>query len=197
MTPRLHLPTPYRAQQSHSSGEASGQSLALAAEPRVIPGSPRGVRAAVNPFSQPKRAGGEVAAPPSGGRRGWGPVIKSPSRYKPRGCGSALRAPRGAVVPRGCGSRCPACGGSLSPAVPGSRRRRHGVVRGFSQLSFRVRYPPYRADPEPQSGAHQPRGAARHPRLRDRVSGRGEWTPTCVPSPPGCGWGKPAAPPRL
>lgn len=185
MTHHLHFPTLYPRTAELQQREASRQSLALAAEPRVILDSPKGARAAVNPFSLPKTAGGEAAAPP--GSRclllGRGQDRRLAGSPQLAGAGTGNQEPEPMQAPGlqerspGCSGRCGSAGlreplsgvWGLPSALPG---RRHGVVRGFSQLPLRVRHPPHRADPEPQSGAHQPRGAARHPRLRDRVSGR-------------------------
>lgn len=191
MTPTPALPAP---RPTHGRAPAAGAPRAepcAACRAPAHPGQPQRAEGGDEPHfpapSSPGRACGASALPLSplglragpaaaGGARRWrgGPAIRSrynpryKPQYKPRGCGSALRAARGAVSRRGCGSRCPACGG-FPPALA---TRRHGVVWGSPQLSLRVRHPPHRADPQPQSGAHQPRGAARHPRLRDRVSGQ-------------------------
>lgn len=140
----------------------------------------------MNPFSLLKTAGGGKAAGPPGSRccrlllgRGRARQLAGGPQLAREGRQSRARA---RTSPGAAGALFGLLGALwvrrlLGPRVsllPG----RHGVVRGIPQLPLRVRYPPHRADPEPQSGAHQPRGAARHPRLRDRVSG--PWAPGCA-----------------
>lgn len=160
------------ASQPRTQGTAELQQREASGQSPVIPGSPRGLGAAMNPFSLPKTArGGELRR-----LRAAAAASSSSSSAAGRAGGwQAARSWRGRA-----GNQKPVQVPGLAATFSGLlgalwfRRAlgRHGVVRGFSQLPLRIRHPPYRADPQPQSGAHQPRGAARHPRLRDRVSGR-------------------------